>query len=97
MSDTMLNYCIQLSNAVREADRQVKEAWGITPEGGHDVTRTVGDGKGICDRRIRAKMGRSLSSLAANEVSSKSPGKITMDTCYFCKFVQCDDKVEPGE
>ena len=34
MSDTMLNYGIQLSNAVGEADRQVKEAWGITPEGG---------------------------------------------------------------
>ena len=67
MSDTMLNYCTQLSNAVGEAARQVREAWGIKHEGGHDM---------------RAKMGTSLSSFAHKEVSSKSSGNIMMDTCH---------------
>jgi hypothetical protein len=50
MSDTMLNYCIQLSIAVGEEDRQVKEAWGVTPKGGQDVVPGQwGMVKQICD------------------------------------------------
>ncbi|XP_076118486.1 retrovirus-related Pol polyprotein from transposon 412 [Alosa pseudoharengus] len=36
-SDAMLNYCVQLTEAVQTAANQVKEAWGDPPEGGHSL------------------------------------------------------------
>ena len=36
-SDTLMNYCIQLSEALQVTSNQVKEAWAEPPEGGHSL------------------------------------------------------------
>ncbi|KAL2103890.1 hypothetical protein ACEWY4_000758 [Coilia grayii] len=37
VSDALLNYCIQLSEAVNTAEQRVREAWSESPEGGHSL------------------------------------------------------------
>ncbi|XP_067892285.1 uncharacterized protein ervk-19 isoform X1 [Heterodontus francisci] len=37
MSDALLEYCKNLTNAISSASSQVSAAWGDPPEGGHDI------------------------------------------------------------
>lgn len=35
VSDALLNYCIELTEAVKSAEKAVRAAWTESPEGGH--------------------------------------------------------------
>lgn len=98
MSDTMLNYCIQFSNAVGEAERQVKEAWGITTEGGHDVVpgQRVMVNKYVTDT-LGPKWEGPYQVLLITRSAVKVQGKSRWIHVTHCKVVHVDDKAEPGE
>jgi hypothetical protein len=89
---------MQLSNAVRGADRQVKEAWGITPEGGHDVVpgQWVMVKEYVTDA-LGPKWEGPCQVLLLTRSAVKIQGKSRWIHVTHCKVVHCDDKAEPGE